>query len=240
MKNAMVGLIKRDGWLLLHQWRRILVLWGSILLMDIILALYERNTIIEQEILGVTVQKFLAEPDKFPIQWIWNQVGILIIVIDFVRKDLSLYSSCFLPHIQERKWYWYSKLFCGGILALGIFLFQMLEKYFILAIYDNTDYCIKIDGTMLVKSGILLLLGMCTIYWLYAVVSLLLNEIIGFIVCVAYVVLGLPIKMPAFYCAGFMYNRGSIGMAIAMMGIVLIFALVAGTKKLNNMDILSE
>ena len=123
---------------------------------------------------------------------------------------------------------------------MGIFLFQMLEKYFILAIYDNTDYCIKIDGTMLVKSGILLLLGMCTIYWLYAVVSLLLNEIIGFIVCVAYVVLGLPIKMPAFYCAGFMYNRGSIGMAIAMMGIVLIVALVAGTKKLNNMDILSE
>lgn len=29
-------------------------------------------------------------------------------------------------------------------------------------------------------------------------------------------------------------------MAIAMMGIVLIVALVAGTKKLNNMDILSE
>ena len=123
---------------------------------------------------------------------------------------------------------------------MEIFLFQMLEKYFILAIYDNTDYCIKIDGTVLVKSGILLLLGMCTIYWLYAVVSLLLNEIIGFIVCTAYVVLGLPMKFPVFYCAGFMYRRGTIGMAIAMAVIVLAFTLIVGTKKINRMDILSE
>jgi len=84
------------------------------------------------------------------------------------------------------------------------------------------------------------LLGMCTIYWLYAIVSLFGNEIIGFIVCTAYVVLGLPVKFPVFYCAGFMYRRGTIGMAIAMAGIVLAFTLIAGTKKINRMDIFSE
>lgn len=66
------------------------------------------------------------------------------------------------------------------------------------------------------------------------------NEIIGFIVCTAYVVLGLPVKFPVFYCAGFMYRRGTIGMAIAMAGIVLAFTLIAGTKKINRMDIFSE
>ena len=85
MKNMMVGLIKRDSWLLLHQWRRLVVYFGSILLIDIMLVMYERSAVIEQEILGVSVQSFLSEPDKFPIQWVWNQVGILIIVIDFEK-----------------------------------------------------------------------------------------------------------------------------------------------------------
>ena len=112
MKNMMVGLIKRDSWLLLHQWRRLVVYFGSILLIDIMLVMYERSAVIEQEILGVSVQSFLSEPDKFPIQWVWNQVGILIIVIDFIRKDLSRNTSCFMPHIPKRKWYWYSKILC--------------------------------------------------------------------------------------------------------------------------------
>ena len=105
MKNMMVGLIKRDSWLLLHQWRRLVVYFGSILLIDIMLVMYERSAVIEQEILGVSVQRFLSEPDKFPIQWVWNQVGILIIVIDFIRKDLSRNTSCFMPHIPKRKYY---------------------------------------------------------------------------------------------------------------------------------------
>ena len=53
MKNMMVGLIKRDSWLLLHQWRRLVVYFGSILLIDIMLVMYERSAVIEQEILGV-------------------------------------------------------------------------------------------------------------------------------------------------------------------------------------------
>ena len=240
MKNMMVGLIKRDSWLLLHQWRRLVVYFGSILLIDIMLVMYERSAVIEQEILGVSVQRFLSEPDKFPIQWVWNQVGILIIVIDFIRKDLSRNTSCFMPHIPKRKWYWYSKILCGGVLACGIVVFQILEKQFILSAYSSADYCININSTILLDSDILLLLGMCTIYWLYAIVSLFGNEIIGFIVCTAYVVLGLPVKFPVFYCAGFMYRRGTIGMAIAMAGIVLAFTLIAGTKKINRMDIFSE
>ena len=187
MKNMMVGLIKRDSWLLLHQWRRLVVYFGSILLIDIMLVMYERSAVIEQEILGVSVQRFLSEPDKFPIQWVWNQVGILIIVIDFIRKDLSRNTSCFMPHIPKRKWYWYSKILCGGVLACGIVVFQILEKQFILSAYSSADYCININSTMLLESEILLLLGMCTIYWLYAIVSLFGNEIIGFIVCTAYV-----------------------------------------------------
>ena len=144
------------------------------------------------------------------------------------------------PHIPKSKWYWYSKILCGGVLACGIVVFQILEKQFILSAYSSADYCININSTMLLESEILLLLGMCTIYWLYAIVSLFGNEIIGFIVCTAYVVLGLPVKFPVFYCAGFMYRRGTIGMAIAMAGIVLAFTLIAGTKKINRMDIFSE
>ena len=144
MKNMMVGLIKRDSWLLLHQWRRLVVYFGSILLIDIMLVMYERSAVIEQEILGVSVQRFLSEPDKFPIQWVWNQVGILIIVIDFIRKDLSRNTSCFMPHIPKRKWYWYSKILCGGVLACGIVVFQILEKQFILSAYSSADYCINI------------------------------------------------------------------------------------------------
>ena len=60
MKNMMVGLIKRDSWLLLHQWRRLVVYFGSILLIDIMLVMYERSAVIEQEILGVSVQRFLS------------------------------------------------------------------------------------------------------------------------------------------------------------------------------------
>ena len=159
MKNMMVGLIKRDSWLLLHQWRRLVVYFGSILLIDIMLVMYERSAVIEQEILGVSVQRFLSEPDKFPIQWVWNQVGILIIVIDFIRKDLSRNTSCFMPHIPKRKWYWYSKILCGGVLACGIVVFQILEKQFILSAYSSADYCININSTMLLESEILLLLG---------------------------------------------------------------------------------
>ena len=92
-------------------------------------------------------------------------------------------------------------------MACGIVVFQILEKQFILSAYSSADYCININSTMLLESEILLLLGMCTIYWLYAIVSLFGNEIIGFIVCTAYVVLGLPVKFPVFYCAGFMYRR---------------------------------
>lgn len=125
-------------------------------------------------------------------------------------------------------------------MACGIVVFQILEKQFILSAYSSADYCININSTMLLEAEILLLLGMCTIYWLYAIVSLFGNEIIGFIVCTAYVVFGLPVKFPVFYCAGFMYRRGTIGMAIAMAGIVLAFTLIAGTKKINRMDIFSE
>ena len=46
MKNMMVGLIKRDSWLLLHQWRRLVVYFGSILLIDIMLVMYERSAVI--------------------------------------------------------------------------------------------------------------------------------------------------------------------------------------------------
>ena len=103
MKNMMVGLIKRDSWLLLHQWRRLVVYFGSILLIDIMLVMYERSAVIEQEILGVSVQSFLSEPDKFPIQWVWNQVGILIIVIDFIRKDLFMEYKLFYAAHSKKK-----------------------------------------------------------------------------------------------------------------------------------------
>lgn len=114
----MVGLIKRGSWLLLHQWRRLVVYFGSILLIDIMLVMYERSAVIEQEILGVSVQSFLSEPDKFPIQWVWNQVGILTIVIDFYSKrSFTEYKHVFMQHIPKRKWYciarYYAEVFCS-------------------------------------------------------------------------------------------------------------------------------
>lgn len=65
MKNMMVGLIKRDSWLLLHQWRRLVVYFGSILLIDIMLVMYERSAVIEQEILGILCKDFFQNRINF-------------------------------------------------------------------------------------------------------------------------------------------------------------------------------
>lgn len=65
MKNMMVGLIKRDSWLLLHQWRRLVVYFGSILLIDIMLVMYERSAVIEQEILGFLCKDFFQNRINF-------------------------------------------------------------------------------------------------------------------------------------------------------------------------------
>ena len=65
MKNMMVGLIKRDSWLLLHQWRRLVIYFGSILLIDIMLVMYERSAVIEQEILGFLCKAFFQNRINF-------------------------------------------------------------------------------------------------------------------------------------------------------------------------------
>lgn len=240
MINTVVGLIIRDCCILLHQWRRLLIYCGSIFFLDMILLLYEQDHMLKQEIFGVTVENFLLNPEKMPLQWIWNQIGIVLLTMDFVRKDLCQNTSCFFPRIQKRNWYWYSKLLCGGFLALGLSAFQMAEKSLILFLWGYSGNNIEIVTMMLLRSCAFSFLGMCTLYWLYGVISLLGNEIIGLTLCIAYVVLGLPVNVSMLYCGSFMYVRGTFIMAAVVTGVVFVGTLVVGIIKIKHMDILAN
>lgn len=240
LKKIVSGLIKRDCCILLHQWKRMLVYCGSIFILDVILLLYAQTFTIKYEILGVTVEKFLSDPEKMPLQWIWVQIGILLISIDFIRKDFCEHTSCFLPHIKKRSLYWCSKMLCGGILALGLSVFLMAEKLLVLFLGGRLGNAVEVTQTMLFASCVLTFLGMCTLYWLYSLVSLMGNEIAGLTVCLAYVVLGLPINMPLMYCNSFMYARGNLFMAFVVAGVVLAGSLIIGIARIRRMDILGK
>lgn len=118
MKNMMVGLIKRDSWLLLHQWRRLVIYFGSILLIDIMLVMYERSAVIEQEILGVSVQSFLSEPDKFPIQW-YGPSGDINHCLTLFEKNFHGIQAVYARHIPKRKWYCIARYYAGVFCTVG-------------------------------------------------------------------------------------------------------------------------
>lgn len=202
------------------------------------LMLYQQNYIFKAEIIGISVGDFLDSPNRLPVQWIWAHIGSILLFLDIVKKDIYEFSSCLLPHIGKKSYFWYSKVLLGGVLALGISLTVFLEKILLIFLAEILSGSINIQITVVIKSGILQCMGIYTLYCIYAFIALLKNEIVGLLVCISYVLIGLPMKNSYLYCNIFMLERGSIckGLIACMISFIVVY--LVGGKLINKKDIL--
>ena len=81
-------------------------------------------------------------------------------------------------------------------------------------------------------------LGMYALYCVYILVDFIFNEMAGMIVCIFYVVIGLPVDIKIFYCNIFMYQRGGIAVSVLACSIVVLITMFSGGYMINKSDLL--
>lgn len=233
-------LLRRDLALLIHRWKRMLLFACSILFIDFILVIYSQAFVFKQEIFGVTVNQFIETPERFPLQWIWQQIGIILICIDFVKKDFGECFSYLLSRIRKKSYFWASKMITVVLLAFVLSCYMLIEKYGIILLFNRYGVNIGISGMVLLRTVLFGFVGMCTLCWIYSLISMACNEIMGVIGCLAYIICGIPTKVQWLYCNCFMSIRGEFEQVIVAGGIILAFCFSLGIMKINKTDVIGR
>lgn len=230
------SLLKRDIMLLIHCWKRILLFVCSILLIDFILVVCSQSLVFKQEILGITVRQFMEEPRRFPLHWIWQQIGIVLICIDFVKKDFCECFSCLISRIRKKSYFWVSKMATIAMLAFGLSCYMFLEKCVMMLLFHQLGMNIEISGGVLFKTVLLGFVGTCTLCWIYSFISIVCNEVVGVLGCLVYLVCGIPTHTQWLYCNCFMSIRGEVIQTIVVGGVIAVLCFMLGIIKINRMD----
>lgn len=241
MKREVTVLLRRDLQLFKNTcWKPFIFYLCLAIALDIISFCLKREQLFLKGIYGITALDFQDSPASFPYQWMWAQIGVLMITIGFVRSDLYMHSSSILVRLQKKEDYWISKQFSGGVICLMIASAITAEKaVFLYAFRAAAEGASRIDGGILLKMLVCGCLCMYCLFCIYHVLSLFLPEVYSFLVSLLYLCCGLANENDFFMMNNFMLCRSSMHQSILYFFTVFILCLILGTYSIQRVDILN-
>lgn len=237
MGDKQYPLIRRDLRLIKNISRkRILFYMISVLGLDLFFFITKSETLFLKSIYGIQAVAFREYPGSFPYQWIWLQIGPMLVAFDFVRTDLYLHSSNVIIHLEKRRSYWISKQLTGGILCLLLSLVFGAVQYIVAFLFETNNV---LTGTLLFRAAIYLFLCMYCLFCIYSLLALLLSEIVAFLLTLLFLCSGLPSEGSFYMMNYFMIVRSNDFGGIWYFLIVFVLCFVVGSVIIGKVDIVS-
>lgn len=190
MKTCLV-LLRRDLMLIkMNMMKRIGIVFGVSLLINLLSVLQEQKWILTEGLTGVEAAVFRENPMSFPVCWMLISISGILISFDFVRPDFYEYSSNILVRVRK-KYFWLSKVLAGALLSLLLVLLFIVTYGAAGFLYSS------VYGEPLLEPyqwrGVLpyLFCGIFSGYCIFQLVALFFKEAAGMIIVLAYLILGM-------------------------------------------------
>lgn len=239
--NEIICLVRRDLHLLKNtSLKRAALYVASVLLPDIFLLLTGSEGLFRRSIYGVTAEFFRQEPGLFPYQWLWLQLGAVMTAFDFVREDLYLHSSNVIVKLSHRSSYWISKLISGAVYCLTAAAFCVAEKTAMLRFFTAGGYCDSGTGEVdVVRFASALFVCIYLMFCMYSLFSLILPDIVSFLIVISGLCAGLPSGSGIFLINHVMLCRNDVTGGLLCIAVIYAVCLLAGSLLLKWKDIIT-
>jgi len=248
MKNCMV-LLRRDLMLIkMNMMKRIGIVFGCSLLINLLSVLQGQKWILIEGLMGVEAAAFRENHLAFPVYWMLVSLSGILVSFDFVRPDFYEYSSNILVRVRK-KYFWLSKVLAGALLSL------LLAALFMVT-YGAAGFLFSsMYGEPLLElyqwRGVLpyLFCGIFSGYCIFQMMALFFKEAAGMIVVLIYLVLGISSE-------GFWYpvnhlmavraleinplGTGTFGENMIFNGVIIAAAVIIGFVVIDRIDVFSR
>ena len=241
--NEFKFLLKRDFLRLEQKYiKRLMIYVGILAGIDFLLLISAQDFIFKESIVGIQYEIFRENPLSLPYTWLFLQVGIIIILHDFVTEDLFCFAANYIVKIKRRSNFWLSKMAAGLCVTAILGFIHFSEKNLIRSFMNFVS---EPPGELISYSNILrgCLLNvacMAIMFCLYSLASLWFREVCSFFICAGILVIGLPSNFLWFPVNRLMLVRGSVFDGMVYCIFISLLLTITGIIKIKKIDLLKK